>query len=227
MAFGFGRRDGVVRYEVRFDIVGVDGVSREGASVWETRVSRNPFGRTYHTTLRGEAITVSDGADGVYAAVLRAADPSGQIEADQTAMIPESLFRADARAFLSGSEVANRVATVQMIARHPGWSRTLPYEQGLAEGHPMPFVVHLPNPLVPADVVSATPSAKTPGGGPKIIVTIRITDRAVTTGIRKLLPWVHRKNADNKMLDGKRYDTSMQSGLANRMGTGDFSSEAD
>lgn len=58
MAFGFGRRDGVVRYEVRFDIVGVDGVSREGASVWETRVSRNPFGRTYHTTLRGEAITV-------------------------------------------------------------------------------------------------------------------------------------------------------------------------
>ena len=67
---GFGESKGRVRFSVRLDLVGLDGVSRNATSVWESKISSNPFGG-YHMTLRGVAIVVGDGANGAYAALTR------------------------------------------------------------------------------------------------------------------------------------------------------------
>lgn len=220
---GFGQSKGPVRFAVRLDLVGLDGISRSGTSVWESKISANPFGG-YHMTMRGEAIVVSDGAKGVYADLLRSTYNNGNIGSDQTVMLPEILFRDEARPYLRGSEVSDRVRVNRTIGQNPGWSKTMTYVEGLAAGHPLPFLVHLPDRTNPRGIVAATPNSEALGPNPRI--TITVTDAKVTTGIRKTLPWVHKKNSGNKMLDGERYDISQRSGLANRLGSGDFSSEA-
>lgn len=216
---GFGDSKGRVRFSVRLDLVGLDGVSRTATSVWESKISSNPFGG-YHMTLRGEAIVVGDGANGVYAGLIRSTYPDGGLASDGTVMLPEILFRDDARPYLRGNEVSDRVRANRTIGQNVGWSKTMTYSEGLAAKHPLPFLVHLPDRNSPANITAATPTSDAPGPNPKI--TITITDAKVTTGIADKLPWMKNRPLV-LMLDGKKYDISKQSGIANQLGTGDFS----
>ncbi len=208
-----------VRFCVRLDLIGLDGVSRHATSVWESRIISNPFGG-YHMTLRGEAIVVGDGANGAYAALLSSTYSSGGLAGDNTVMLPENLFWKAVKPLLRGNEVADRVRANRLIGQHPGWSRSMTYAEGLAARYPLPFLVHLPDRNSPAGVTAATPTSAAIGPNPTI--TITITDEKVTTGIAAKLPWM-KDRPINLSLDGKRFDLRRKSGLANQIGTGDFS----
>jgi hypothetical protein len=218
-------RQGTARYLVALTINGVDGRPRTSGRVWQSQVELNTWtaAKTFRSKRRGEAILVPDGAGGYFVALLRNARPDGSLGSDQTVLLPERLFSSFANGSLNPGEYSDRSKLIAYIGRQIGLTTNVSYVEGLGRGLPLPFIIHLPDANRPTEVDGLMGAEALARSAPKLTMTI--TQDRVSTGIESQLPWLAEAIRNHETLDGKPYDASHRSGLANTIGAGDFSTE--
>ena len=210
-------------------IVEIDdnGVTRSGSSVWQFKISENLDRTSYSPEFHGEAVAVDLPGRGTLFVLPSDLGTDLQI-------VAEKLFRQEAEAVAGRS--ATRHALNRAIGRMIGAAKPVPCSKVRGASKPLswaddfcPGMVRFRNPDDPASVEAVEIGNLESAFGPGVRIkgfAVEITDADVTTGIEQRLPWLpdyarRQVHLTNRPVHSTSYNTP----LAERLGTGAFSTE--